>query len=57
MAIDRSTNAWPKEFSYELGEVVDTAVILEVQGETRVHSPNSSQERELESDFDHRIAA
>ena len=60
MAIDRSINAWPKDFSYEIDEVIEPALysmILEAQSETGLHSPSSSQERESEPGLDHRAAA
>lgn len=60
MAIDRSINAWPKDFSYEIDEIIEPALypmILEAQSETRLHSPSSSQERKSETGFDHRTAA
>jgi hypothetical protein len=60
MAIDRSANAWPKEFSYELDEALDgtlSSVIVEAQSETRVHIRSISGEREYEPGFDRQTAA
>ena len=60
MAIDRSINAWPKEFSYEIDELIEPALCpirLEAPSETRLLSPGGSQEPKSETGFDHQTAA